>query len=128
MADYTVRNLKQIDDAAERFGLGDNLEARFARKPLELENFGISYQKLDPGFRIPFGHTHGTQEELYVVLAGGGRIKIDDDVVEIAQWDAVRVPAGAVRNLEAGPSGMEILAVGAPATDDTEMMQEWWAD
>lgn len=127
---YTVKNLKQIDDAAQRYGLGDNLEARFARTALELENLGLSYQKLEPNFRIPFGHRHDLQEEVYVVVAGSGRIKVDEDVVELVRWDAVRVPSGTVRNLEAGPDGMEIIAIGAPHSgdNDAELIQEWWAD
>ena len=64
MSNYTVKNLKHVTNAAEQFGMADNLEARFARKPLELENFGVSYQRLEPNFRIPFGHTHGEQEEV----------------------------------------------------------------
>ena len=128
MANYTVKNLKQVDNAAERFGLAENLEARFARKPLELENLGISYQRLEPNFRIPFGHKHGKQEELYVILSGTARVKVDDDVVELKQWDAIRVPAEVTRNFEAGPNGVEYLAIGAPLDDDTDMVQEWWAD
>jgi hypothetical protein len=119
MSNYTVKNIKQVDNAAERFGLADNLEARFARKPLELENFGISYQRLEPSFRIPLGDKHGEQEELYVIVNGSGRIK---------QWDAIRVPGEATRNLEAGPDGIEYVAIGAPQADDTEMVQGWWAD
>ena len=128
MADYTLLNLKQIDDAAEQFGLGDNLEARFARKPLGLANFGVSYQKLEPGFRMPFGHEHGKQEELYVIIAGSGRAKLDDEIVELKQWDALRVPNYVTRALEAGSDGLELVAIGAPAADDTEMKQGWWSD
>ena len=126
MPDYTVKNLKQVANAAERFGLGDNLEARFAKQDLALSNFGLSYQRLEPGFRVPFGHTHGEQEEVYVVLNGAGRVKVDDEIVELAQWDAIRVPGEVKRALEAGPDGMEIIAIGAPLADDTEMDQSFW--
>jgi mannose-6-phosphate isomerase-like protein (cupin superfamily) len=128
MSNYTVKNLKRVDNAAEQFGLAENLEARFARKPLELANFGISYQRLEPNFRIPFGHKHGKQEELYVVVSGSGRIKVGDEVVELKQWDAIRVPGEVTRNLEAGPDGIEYLAVGAPQADDADMVQGWWTD
>ena len=128
MADYTLMNLKQIDDAAQQFGLGENLEARFARKPMGLANFGVSYQKLEPGFRMPFGHEHAEQEELYIVLSGSGRAKVDDEIVALKQWDALRVPGNVTRALEAGDNGLEIIAVGAPAADDTEMKQDWWSD
>ena len=128
MSNYTVKNLKQVDNMAEQFGLDENLEARFARKALELSTFGLSYQKLAPGFRMPFGHTHETQEEAYVILNGAGRIKVGDDIVELKQWDTVRVPAEVPRALEAGDGGMEILAIGAPVPDETEMLQNWWKD
>ena len=126
MANYTLRNLKQLDDMAEQYGMADRLEARFARKPLELSNFGLSYQRLEPGFRMPFGHHHGEQEEVYVVLNGSGRIKVEDEIVDLARWDAIRVPGSATRALEAGPDGLEVIAIGAPQADDTEMEQGWW--
>jgi uncharacterized cupin superfamily protein len=127
MADYTVKNLMDVTNSAEQFGV-EGMEARFAKEPLELGNFGLSYQKLAPNFRQPFGHRHGTQEEAYVVLAGGGRVKVDDDVVELKQWDAIRVPGSAARQFESGSNGLEFLAIGAPQADDTEMLQGWWSD
>ena len=81
MADYTLRNLKEIEDQAPKSGLAPNLEARFARTPLETENLGISYQRLAPEFRVPFGHKHGEQEEIYVVLSGSARLKLDEERV-----------------------------------------------
>jgi mannose-6-phosphate isomerase-like protein (cupin superfamily) len=130
VAGHTVRNLKRIDDSAVQFGLSPNMEARFAREELETEQSALSYQRLAPNFRQPFGHRHGEQEEVYVVLAGGGRIKLDDEVVELAQWDAVRIPPGTTRQVEAGPHGIEYLAFGAPkvGADDAEMIQGWWSE
>ena len=127
MANYTVRNLKEIDNAAERFGI-EGMEARFARNPLELEKFGFSLQVLVPNYRQPFGHRHRNQEEVYLVLRGGGRIKVDDDVVDLQQWDAIRVPAGVTRQLESGSDGLELLAIGAPEGGDAEMVEGWWSD
>jgi mannose-6-phosphate isomerase-like protein (cupin superfamily) len=133
MAGYTIMNLKEVEDQAPKFGFAPNLEARFATGPLELRNSGISYQRLAPNFRVPFGHKHKQQEELYVVVGGSARAKIDDDVVELKAWDAVRVPNEKMRCLEAGPEGAEILAFGAPNTgpslaSDTEMTPNWWTD
>jgi mannose-6-phosphate isomerase-like protein (cupin superfamily) len=113
---------------AEKFGMSEGLEARFAASPLELSNFGVSYQRLEPNFRIPFGHKHGEQEEAYVVLSGSARLKLDDEIVELKQWDAIRVPGDVTRNFEGGPEGAELLAIGAPLTKDTEMVQGWWTD
>ena len=128
MPNYTVKNLKQVENMAEQFGMSDGLEARFARGPLELENFGLSYQRLEPNFRMPFGHKHGEQEEVYVVLSGSARLKLDDEIVDLQQWDAIRVPGEVTRNFEGGPDGAEVLAIGAPIAKDTEMLQGWWAD
>jgi uncharacterized cupin superfamily protein len=129
MADYTKLNLKQdVEDMAVKFGFSPDMEARYARTPLGLENSGVSYFRLAPEFRQPFGHTHGEQEEVYVVLSGSARLKAGDDIVELAQFDAIRLPGSTPRGLEAGPEGVEILAVGAPNTDnkDAEMLPEFW--
>src|SRR2546429_9719620 len=95
MANYTVKNLKHVENMAEKFGMSEGLEARFARDPLELSNFGLSYQRLEPNFRVPFGDKHGEQEEVYVVLSGSARLKPDDEIVGPEQWGAIRGP-GAV--------------------------------
>jgi mannose-6-phosphate isomerase-like protein (cupin superfamily) len=127
---YTVKNLQSdVANSAEQFGLAPDLEARFARSELGMTTAGLSYQRLAPGFRLPFGHRHAEQEEVYVIVGGGGRIKLGDDLVELAQWDAIRVSPGTTRSFEAGPDGLELLAFGAPATtgeNDSEIVQGWW--
>jgi mannose-6-phosphate isomerase-like protein (cupin superfamily) len=130
MAGYTIQNLKDVEDQAPNFGLSPQLEARMARVPLELENFGVSYQRLGPNFRVPFGHKHKNQEEVYLVVGGSMRAKVEDEVVELKQWDALRVHKDTMRGFEAGPEGAEIIAVGAPNTGpgDAEMEQDWWSD
>jgi mannose-6-phosphate isomerase-like protein (cupin superfamily) len=130
MSGCTVVNLKQVEDMAPKFGLSPGLESRFARKPLELEKSGLSYFRIAPNFRTPFGHRHGEQEEVYLVLSGSARLKADDEVIELNQWDAVRLPVGTTRALEGGPEGCEVIAFGAPNTDnrDVEMIPNWWSD
>lgn len=132
MAGYTVVNLKEVEDQAPKFGFAPDLEARFAADPLELEKSAVSYQRLGPDFRVPFGHRHKVQEELYVVLSGSARVKLDDEVVELRTLDAVRVPNATMRCFEGGPDGAEILAFGAPNTGppraDGEPMPNWWSD
>lgn len=130
MAGHTVRNLKELEDSAERFGLSPDLEARFARDALECEQSGLSYQRLAPDFRQPFGHRHKRQEETYVVVGGGGRVKLDDDIVELRRWDAVRVAPGTARQFEAGPDGLEYIVFGAPRVgrDDVETLEGWWSE
>jgi mannose-6-phosphate isomerase-like protein (cupin superfamily) len=130
VSDYTKVNLKDVEDQAVRFGLAPNIEARMARVPLELENSGLSYQRLAPNFRVPFGHRHKRQEEVYVLVAGSARMKLDDEVGERRQWDAVRVPRTTTRGFEAGPEGAELIVVGAPNTGpgDADLEQDWWND
>jgi mannose-6-phosphate isomerase-like protein (cupin superfamily) len=131
MAAYTKVNLREeVDDQAPNFGLAPDLEARMARVPLELEHSGISYQRLAPNYRVPFGHKHKNQEEIYVVVNGSMRVKLNDEVVELRQWDAVRVPKETMRGFESGAEGVEILAIGAPNTGpgDAEVEQDWWSD
>jgi uncharacterized cupin superfamily protein len=128
MAGYAIMNLKEIEDQAVKGGLSPNLEARFARGPLGSKMSGISYQRLAPNFRIPFGHRHGEQEEIYVLVSGSLRLKLDDEVVELRPWDAVRISNETMRNFEAGPEGAELLAVGAGAAGDAEVEPGWWSD
>jgi mannose-6-phosphate isomerase-like protein (cupin superfamily) len=130
VAAYTVVNLMEVEDQAPKFGYAPNLESRFARKSLELENSGLSHYRVAPGHRVPFGHRHAEQEEIYLVVSGSALVKLDDEILELAQWDAVRIPAGVMRSFGAGPNGAEILAFGAPNTDnaDIEMEQDWWTD
>ena len=130
MAGYTIQNLKEVEDQAPNFGLAPHLEARMARVPLELENFGISYQRIGPNFRVPFGHKHKNQEEVYVVVSGSIRAKVDDQVVDLKQWDTLRVDKDTMRGFEGGPEGAELIAIGAPNTGqgDAEVEQDWWSD
>jgi mannose-6-phosphate isomerase-like protein (cupin superfamily) len=130
MAGYTTLNLKDVEDQAPNFGLSPDLEARMARVPLELEQFGLSYQRIAPNFRLPFAHKHKNQEEAYVVVSGSMRAKVGDDIVDLEQWDVLRVDKDTVRGFEAGPDGAEVIAVGAPNTGpgDAETMNDWWTD
>ena len=128
---YTKLNLREdVEDQAPKFGLEGNLEARMARVPLELRQSGLSYQRLGPNYRLPFGHTHRTQEEVYVVIGGSARAKVGEAVVELGVLDALRVDNDTPRSFEAGPEGAELLVVGAPSTGpgDAEVLQSWWAD
>lgn len=128
MTGSTIRNLKEIEDSAVKFGLSPQMESRFARTDLGAETLGLSYQRLAPSVRQPFGHRHEHQEEVYVVLSGGGRVSFDDEVVELRPWDAVRVAAETTRRFEAGPDGLELLAFGAHTdSGDVETVQGFWA-
>jgi quercetin dioxygenase-like cupin family protein len=130
MAAYTRVNLKSdVKDMAPQFGM-DGIESRFARTNLELEKSGLSYFRLDAGYREPFGHTHSEQEEIYVILSGSARVAVGDEVVELGELDAIRIAPETMHGMEAGPDGAEILAFGAPNTDnkDADMQPGWWPE
>jgi mannose-6-phosphate isomerase-like protein (cupin superfamily) len=131
MAGYTKLNLREdVEDQAPNFGLGGKIEARMARVPLELEHSGVSYQRIAPGFRLPFAHSHKQQEEVYIVVSGTLRAKVGDDVLELGPFDALRVDKDIVRGFEGGPEGAELIAIGAPSTGpgDADVEQGWWSD
>jgi len=128
MAGYTVVNLKQIEDSA-----GDrspDIEVRFARRHLDSQHLGVSYFRYAPGYRNTLGHRHREQEEAYLVLSGSGRIKLDDEIVELGRWDLVRVAPETVRALEAGAGGLEVIAIGSdrPEGGDGSAVADWWTD
>ena len=126
---YTQMNLNDVEDAAPKFGMAPDVEARFARRPLECEQLALSYQRLAPNARMPFGHKHAAQEEIYVLLDGSAHVKLEDEVVELGKLDALRVDPQTMRAFEAGSEGAEFLAFGAPGHDDNdaEMVQNWWS-
>jgi quercetin dioxygenase-like cupin family protein len=128
--DHTVVNLREVEDMAPKHGLSPGLESRFARVPLALANSGLSYFRVAPGFRPPFGHSHSEQEEVYLVTEGSARVKLDDEVIELSAWDALRIPPGVMRGFEGGPDGAEIVAFGAPNTEnqDADLKPGWWSD
>jgi mannose-6-phosphate isomerase-like protein (cupin superfamily) len=130
MGTYTRKNLRsEVENQAPNYGMPSELEARFARTALDGETLGLSLMKLAPGFRIPFGHKHAGQEEVYVVLRGSARIKVEDEIVDVAEWDAIRFDTDTMRAVEAGPDGVEYLAFGAGEDPrDAEMVQNWWSD
>jgi mannose-6-phosphate isomerase-like protein (cupin superfamily) len=129
MSTHTVVNLLEVEDQAPKFGMPEGLQSRFARQDLELETLGLAHFKLAPGEGPPFGHRHpgGPEaDEVYVVVSGSARIKIGDDVIDLAQWDAVRVPGDEWRALKGGADGAEVLAFGGRSAE-SEMDQGFWA-
>jgi mannose-6-phosphate isomerase-like protein (cupin superfamily) len=111
MGTYTKQNLRDVENQAPKFGMPSELEARFARSALDGKTLGLSLFKLDPDFRIPFGHKHESQEEVYVVLRGSARIKVEDEIVELGEWDAIKLDRGTMRDVEAGPDGVRVPRV-----------------
>ncbi len=126
MSRFTIKNLKDVENSVgERLPGG---EGRFARKYLDSQHLGISYFRYPAGLRSPMAHSHREQEEAYVVIGGSGRIRIDDEVHSIGQWDVVRVSPEAIRAFEAGDSGLELIAVGSdrPEGGDGVLAETAW--
>ena len=123
---YGEKNLRDVEDSALKYGLSNTQEARFPREDLGAEQTGLNYLFIKPGQREAFAHRHREAEEVYVVLAGSGRVKLDDGLVDLAQFDAVRVSPGTARSFEAGPDGLEVLIFGPRVEGDGEMVPDFW--
>ena len=121
---YTIRNLREVEDVAPRFGFSEVQQARFAREDLDSETIGLAYLIVRPGRRQAFAHRHQDAEEIYVVLSGSGQVKLDDEVRPLAAMDAVRVAPQVARAFEAGPEGLELLAFGPRHAGDGEVLEE----
>jgi uncharacterized cupin superfamily protein len=124
---HTLVHLREMDDDAAKGGFGETLEARFARDALGCERVGISLQRVKPGVRAPFAHRHDGDEEIYLVVGGGGRAIVEGELVELRPWDALRVPAASARSFEAGEDGLEFVAFGTHTEGDRgEFVDAGW--
>ncbi len=124
---YAKKNLRDVKDSALERGISQTQEARFPRTDLGAEQTGMNYLIVKPGQREAFAHRHRTAEEIYVVLAGSGQVKLDDELVSLAPLDAVRVSPGVTRSFEAGPDGLEVLVFGPRVEADGEIVQGFWS-
>jgi mannose-6-phosphate isomerase-like protein (cupin superfamily) len=126
MPPYTRINLLDIEDSIA--GKVDGLEGRFGRKHLESRDLGISHWRYKPGYHAENAHRHREQEEAYIVVSGVGRMLVNGEVIELRQWDVVRVAPEVVRAFEAGPEGLEMVAVGGPKPEggDGEVTAAEW--
>jgi mannose-6-phosphate isomerase-like protein (cupin superfamily) len=126
---HTKKNLREVDDSAPASGYGEIQEAHFANDDLDAESTGVSYHVLRPGKRQGFAHRHENAEEVYVILTGNGRLKLDDEVIEVAEMDAIRVAPTVTRAFEAGDDGIEYIAFGPRHEGDGELIRDgFWDD
>ena len=125
---YTIKNLRGVKDSAPDFGYDHLQEARFARQTLEAEDTGLAFMRVKPGQRQSFAHRHDNAEEIYVILSGSGRIKLDEEVVPVTELDAIRIAPGVTRALEADEGGLEYLAFGTHHPKDGELIKEGFWD
>lgn len=123
MSSYAIKNLMEIEP-----GGTDQIEIRFSRKYLDSKELGVSHERIAPNFTATAGHKHGSQEEAYVVIAGSGAIRLDDERIELQQWDVVRVAPEVVRGFDSGPDGLELIVVGGtkPEGGDGSLVENRW--
>jgi mannose-6-phosphate isomerase-like protein (cupin superfamily) len=127
-ASYSIVNLNEAEDFAAKYGYSEQQEARFPAEALDAEQTGLAHIRVKPGMRQPFAHRHGRAEEIYVVLRGSGKVRLDDDVIEVRELDAIRISPSVTRAFEAGADGLELLAFGPRHPGDAEMVPAFWAD
>ena len=125
---FTHKKLADVEDSAPKFGFAEIQQARFAKDDLEAEQVGVSHHRLKANKRQTFAHKHDRAEEVYVVIGGGGRMKLDDRIIEVGPLDAIRVAPEVTRAFEAGPDGLEVIAFGARHDGDGELVHDWWTD
>jgi quercetin dioxygenase-like cupin family protein len=131
MAGHTIKNLRtDVENMAPKFGMAPTVEAHFARRDLGTKLLGATFFRVAPDSRVPFGHSHADQEEIYVVVEGGGRVKLDDEIVELRRFDAIRVSPETIRCFEGGPEGLGYLAFGGPSEESVEaqFVPDFWTD
>jgi mannose-6-phosphate isomerase-like protein (cupin superfamily) len=124
MPDWTKKNFADVTDRSPN----ESMEWRLSRGEIRSRQVGVSRFRYAPGARMPFGHRHREQEEVYVIVGGSGRAKLDDEIVDVAEWDVIRVAPGVMRAFEAGPDGLDVLCVGGrrPKGGDTERDEPFW--
>ncbi len=126
---YTRKNLGDVDDSAPKFGFEDSQVARFANEDLETQATGLSYHTVKAGKRQAFAHKHDQAEEVYVVLSGSGRLKLDDAIIDVGELDAIRIAAGVTRQFEAGADRqLDYIAFGPQHRGDGDLVKDWWTD
>ena len=123
---YTLKNMSEVRDSAPDFGAEGFVEVRFAREAVDAEDTGLTYHRLQPNVHAGFGHRHDDAEEVYVVMNGGGRVKLDDEIVELSRLDTLRVAPEVWRAFSAGPEGLEMIVFGPHHENDGEVDPQWW--
>jgi mannose-6-phosphate isomerase-like protein (cupin superfamily) len=125
---YALKNLRESEDLAVKGGFSDSQEARFPYRDLEAEATGFGLITIKPGKRQPFAHRQKSAEEIYLVLSGDGKLRLDDEILDVGPMDAIRISPEHTRMLEAGPDGLEVLAFGPHSEDDAEIVPGFWED
>ena len=123
---YAITNLREVEDMAAKHGFGELQASRFPRTDVGMEDSGLAYHAVKPGKQQPFGHRHKTAEEIHVIISGSGRVKLDDELVDVREMDVIRVAPEVTRAFEAGPDGLEYLVFSPRRENDADMVQDVW--
>jgi mannose-6-phosphate isomerase-like protein (cupin superfamily) len=126
---WTMSNLDRIEDVAAKRSPDGGRQLRFAGKALGLSQVGMSHQRLGAMVRQPIGHRHSLAEEVFFVVAGSGRARLDDEVVEISAGDLLRIGPEVMRSFEGGEDGIEMVVFSQKNdADEAEIVRDWWQD
>jgi mannose-6-phosphate isomerase-like protein (cupin superfamily) len=123
---FAKKNLRDVEDVAAKYGLSASQEARFPREDLGAEQTGFNVLRIKPQQREAFAHRHRSAEEIYLVMEGSGRVKLDAELMELEVDDAVRVSPGVARCFEAGSDGLTVLIFGPRVESDGETVEDFW--
>jgi mannose-6-phosphate isomerase-like protein (cupin superfamily) len=130
VSNYTIVTRDQVNDV-----LGDYPgEMLMYTHPLEAEQAAITWRRMPAGTgsKGSYGHSHKTQEEIYLVVSGNLQFKLDDEIVEAGPGTAVRCAPQCVRGVwNEGPEDAELVITSRRADDprgDAEMHDDFWPE
>jgi quinol monooxygenase YgiN len=115
-------DLSKDSELLARYGLEEVGEARYAREHLAAVQISLTHHRLLSNRRQGWAHRNTMAEEIYVTLTGSGRIIVGEQSIELRPLVAVRVAPASARELEAGPDGLEVLALASHSPGDGEMV------
>jgi mannose-6-phosphate isomerase-like protein (cupin superfamily) len=128
MGNWTIKPLDEMQDV-----LGDYPgEMRMATYEVGAEQVALTYRVMPPqtGGKGSYGHSHKTQEELYLVLSGTLQFKLDDEVVDVPARTAVRIAPEVVRSVwNEGPDDVALVIASvriADAREDAILTENFW--
>ncbi|HEV7133479.1 MAG TPA: cupin domain-containing protein [Gaiellaceae bacterium] len=105
---YSIVNVNEIE-AGGRTGM-----AKFVRRELGVEAFGINWFELPPNQEgVEHDEADSQQEEVNIVVRGGGIWRVDGEDVPVREGSVLRFDPETTRCPVAGPDGMTMIAVGA---------------
>ena len=130
MSDYTVVKREDAMDAMEQWpGFG---EMRMFTYSLGAEQVALTWRQMPPdtGGRGSYGHSHKTQEELYLVLSGEVTFKLGDDVFTAGPGTAVRIPPATVRSIHNDGRDEAEVVICSPRVEDpqgdAQQVEDFW--